>query len=592
MTARLQKNPLIYLACQMWKYSQGNRKNVVLYLILFAGANATKLTSPLIFAMVFNAIQVQGVTSQSLPRILGLLSLIVVREMAFWVFHGPARILENENAFLLRMRYKQSLVDGVLSLPIEWHVNHHSGDTIDKIEKGSSRLFSYTEGSFLIIQMVLGLIGAVAAMMYFNIPSALIALGCIGVNIAIVTRFDRILVHQYQALSRAENRISEKVVDTITNITTVIILRIQKSLSTSIAANMAEPWPLYQKNIRINEIKWCLMNINTKLMVFLTIGYYLWHQYDNGLPILIGTVFALHGYTENISANFQNFAGLYSDILRQRASVANAEELSDDFPNATPLRTAAGMAAWSELSVKSLTFSYRSEEGADVHLDDINMSFRRGERVALIGETGSGKSTLLKVIRELYHPQHAAVFLDDRLLPNHFASISHEITLVPQEPEIFATTILENVTMGVDYNPPLIRHYTDMAKFTGVADALPRGFASSICEKGVNLSGGEKQRLALARGLLACHDKSIVLLDEPTSSIDITNEIAIYRNIFEAFKEKAIISSVHHLHLLPLFDRIYLFSDGRIVASGTLEQLLEHSGMFREMWDRYRSNVA
>lgn len=93
--------------------------------------------------------------------------------------------------------------------------------------------------------------------------------------------------------------------------------------------------------------------------------------------------------------------------------------------------------------------------------------------------------------------------------------------------------------------------------------------------------------MALARGLLACQDKSIVLLDEPTSSVDPKNEMAIYQNIFREFKDKTIISTVHRPHLLHLFDRIYLFDDGRIIASGTLSELLETSQEFRELWNRY-----
>ena len=103
----------------------------------------------------------------------------------------------------------------------------------------------------------------------------------------------------------------------------------------------------------------------------------------------------------------------------------------------------------------------------------------------------------------------------------------------------------------------------------------------------MNLSGGEKQRLALARGLLACENKSIVLLDEPTSSVDSKTELMIYKNIFKAFKKKTIISSIHRLHLLPLFDRIYLFRGGKIIASGTLKELIKTSKEFKKRWEEY-----
>ena len=126
-----------------------------------------------------------------------------------------------------------------------------------------------------------------------------------------------------------------------------------------------------------------------------------------------------------------------------------------------------------------------------------------------------------------------------------------------------------------------------MARFTDVAERLPKKLDSFIFEKGVNLSGGEKQRLALARGLMACVDKAIVLLDEPTSSVDTKNELEIYHNIFREFKEKTILASVHRLHLLSLFDTIYYFKGGKIIASGTLDELLATSAEFQDLWEKY-----
>ncbi|HZI24744.1 MAG TPA: ATP-binding cassette domain-containing protein, partial [Chryseolinea sp.] len=104
-------------------------------------------------------------------------------------------------------------------------------------------------------------------------------------------------------------------------------------------------------------------------------------------------------------------------------------------------------------------------------------------------------------------------------------------------------------------------------------------------EKGVNLSGGQKQRLALARGILAAKASDLVLLDEPTSSIDPRTERNIYENLFECFKGKTIISSLHRLHLLHYFDYVYILKDGCVVDSGTFDELRRYSLVFKELWD-------
>jgi ATP-binding cassette, subfamily B, bacterial len=207
----------------------------------------------------------------------------------------------------------------------------------------------------------------------------------------------------------------------------------------------------------------------------------------------------------------------------------------------------------------------------------------------VIGESGGGKTTFLNVLRDIYHPRSLTLTVDGRLVPEGFAGISRAIGYAPQNPELFADTIWKNITMGAEYDEGLVRKYTDMALFTSVVEALPNKFNSSINEKGVNLSGGQRQRLALARALAACNDddKAILLFDEPTSSLDSQTEMKVCENIFRGFPGRTIVFSLHRLHLLGRFDWIYLFEGGRIVASGTFEQLLANCDQFRRMWAQY-----
>jgi ATP-binding cassette subfamily B protein len=127
--------------------------------------------------------------------------------------------------------------------------------------------------------------------------------------------------------------------------------------------------------------------------------------------------------------------------------------------------------------------------------------------------------------------------------------------------------------------------------FDEVLPKLPRGIESDIRERGVNMSGGQKQRLALARGLIAAQDSSILLLDEPTSSIDQITESVIFDRLFKAFADKAIIATVHRLHLLPRFDHIILMSDGAIIEQGDFTTLLAKQGAFAALWLKHLGQV-
>ncbi len=168
-----------------------------------------------------------------------------------------------------------------------------------------------------------------------------------------------------------------------------------------------------------------------------------------------------------------------------------------------------------------------------------------------------------------------------------FADLDLKTMLVPQEPEIFSSTIRENITLGVNYAETEIKKVMKLAEFANTVKQLPRGLDSVINEKGVNLSGGQKQRLALARALLFAQDKELILLDESTSSVDPENEVKIYQNIFKHFKGKTVLASIHKMNLLKYFDRIVIFADGRVVDTGTFEELLKKNAEFAQSWEEY-----
>jgi ABC-type multidrug transport system fused ATPase/permease subunit len=193
------------------------------------------------------------------------------------------------------------------------------------------------------------------------------------------------------------------------------------------------------------------------------------------------------------------------------------------------------------------------------------------------------------VLHGLYSTAQAKIqFNQNQIIPTNFTEFDLKTMLVPQEPELFSSSIQDNITFGLDYSQEKIEQMTDLAEFTETVNNLPKKFNSVINEKGVNLSGGQKQRLALSRALLFAKEKDIILLDESTSSVDPETEVKIYQNIFQHFKNKTILASIHKINLLKYFDRIIMFQDGKIIASGTFDELLKTNQKFKNDWDEYR----
>ncbi|MEK7151655.1 MAG: ABC transporter ATP-binding protein [Patescibacteria group bacterium] len=576
----------------MWQFSAGNRPKVIFYFLLQIGSNLINLCGPLILAGWLNYIQQNGVNSENIYRVLSWLPLFLLVTLLSWAMHGPARVIEICNGFTVKVNYKNHLVGGILALPLKWHGEHHSGNTIDKVQKGSTALGDFSEETYDTIRMLTRLIGSYFVLIFFNHHAAYLILLTAAIASFIVVKFDKILIDQYYQLNRIENRIAEKIADAINNIRTVIILRIENLIHQSITKKMMSPYELVTKSTKLNETKWCLVSICASITKILVMGSYVVLTYKSGDAVLIGSLAALYKYVEEINDVFFNFASNYSQILKRRTKVANSEELTADFHLCRKITNSRMPSDWQEINIKNLTFSHCDDENnIDLHLDDISMTIRRNQRIAVIGASGSGKTTLLQIIRELYQPTSVNVYLDGKLIPKGFSSISSDVTLIPQDPEIFHASIMYNIAMDVDHDLNYVLRFTDMARFSDVVARLPNGFNSWINERGVNLSGGEKQRLALARGLMACDDKQIILLDEPTSSVDSPNELMIYKNIFAEFTDKTILSSIHKLHLLPMFDMIYFFDAGKIIASGTFQELLVNCPRFQEMWNEYNLNT-
>src|SRR3990167_10822025 len=183
-------NPIFFLARKMWQFSAGNRPRVVLFFFLLIIANAISLTEPLIVAKILNTVQEQGITFANLDTFFILLSLFILQTVVFWAFHGPARVLETTNSFLVRANYKKYLLDGTIGLPLEWHTEHHSGDTIDKIEKGTKALYNFSENSFQFIQAMVRFFGSLIALSLFNFNTTFIVFFLTLIFIHIIIKFD------------------------------------------------------------------------------------------------------------------------------------------------------------------------------------------------------------------------------------------------------------------------------------------------------------------------------------------------------------------------------------------------------------------
>ena len=233
------------------------------------------------------------------------------------------------------------------------------------------------------------------------------------------------------------------------------------------------------------------------------------------------------------------------------------------------------------LEVKSISFRFAGRKPV---LHDISFSLAKGEMIALLGESGCGKSTTMAILEKFYQPETGEILVNDESLQNIYTPNWRNIVAsVPQEIKIFNGTLLENIAIGNLREDEVIKivHFCNQMGFNKYFEALPQAYLTLVGEEGINLSGGQKQLLALARALY--RKPQVLLLDEATSAMDRNTEKFIL-NLLESLKnEMAILLITHKMQTAKISDRIYVIENGRITSNGTPNQLLESDNFFSQL---------
>ena len=573
--------PILHLYRYTFKYLGENKLKYFFAEIGLLIRELIFLLIPIVIGMAINLLQsdIEKFKEIWYWYFLGSIGLYFVS----WMFQYPSRNTERKLAFKLSNNFKNSIFDKLTRLPLKWHKDHHSGDISSRVEKATNALFSFSESTFMYLDTFIGLLFAFGTIIYFDWKLSLVLLSATFISFLIINHYDKKIIPLKLDVNEKKHSASSVFIDYIANISTVLTLHLSKRAKGHVAKKLDNIYSSYSKQVTTSEHKWLIFSNFLTTFIYIVFFAFIWRNLNSQL--LIGDIFIFYQYLRTLEFRIYDVGWQMNNLMHFSQDLKSIDIIEEAEILGEQECLVLAKNSMKSMEIKNLCFKYTKKD-KKYNLNGIDFKMEQGQKIALIGGSGSGKSTFLKILKSLEVPNSADLYVNDQKI-NHFAGLCEKTTLIPQEPEIFDNTVEYNITFGIKYPKTLIEKVIKMSRFDEVIPLLPKGLKSNLAEKGVNLSGGQKQRLAVARGLLAAYNSEVLLLDEPTSSLDSTNEMKVYKSILKEFKDKTVISVLHKLNLLSLFDYIYMFENGKVVFHGTYAEIQKEK-CFRELLKNYK----
>lgn len=478
-------------------------------------------------------------------------------------------------------------LEHLFQLDLSWHEKENSGNKLKRMQKGGEgidQILRMWVTNF--IEIGVNFVGITLILASFDRLISLAFIGYILFYYIISLFFTKRASLMAHRVNVGHEDLHGLAFEAVNNIRSVKVLGMGTSLVQRVSDQIIAIFKDIRKRIFWFQGRYLVLDIYRVFFFIGMVSFIAWGILQGHYEL--GFLFLFIDYFDKIAENIDELAMVTLDFIVAKFGVSRMRDILDE-----PVRIDTEQdkqnfpQQWDAITVENLSFAY--DAGHPV-LQDISFTIQKGEKIGIVGISGAGKSTLFKLLLKEHEHYEGAVKIGSVPLKDiRRSDFFGHAAVVLQETEVFSFRLRDNITMGNPTESQNDELLDDAVKTAHVHDFLgkmPEGLETLIGEKGVKLSGGEKQRVGIARAIFKQPD--ILFLDEATSHLDMESEEKIQDSLHKFFQEVTAIVIAHRLSTIKEMDRIIVIEDGRIIEEGSFVELYEKHGRFRELWEKQK----
>ncbi|HEX3225727.1 MAG TPA: ABC transporter ATP-binding protein [Gaiellaceae bacterium] len=569
----------------LWRLTKPYRRRTAFSVFSLLAATATALAPPYLAKYALD----DAVNGNGGTRLVVVVVIFVAAGLANWAMYYLETYMTGWVGERILADLRMHLFSHLQKLSLGFFERNRAGVIISRLTNDVEAIDQLvTDGVTSLVQNVLTLVGTAVILFVLDWRLALATCAVIPMMSVATAIFRKRNARAYSEVRERLGLVTATLAEDIAGMRVVQSFTRERAAFDNFRTVALRYRQANMRTVVLNGIYFPIVDLLSTVALAVVLAYG-GHLYFNG-TITLGTLFAFMLYVQNFFDPVQQLSQLYNTFLSATAALDKIVGVLDeppeviDRPGARELATIEGRVAFEGVR-------FRYGRGDEV-LHGIDLDVRAGTTVALVGHTGAGKSTIAKLLARFYEPTHGRITIDAVDLNDvSQASLRRQLGVVPQEGFLFAGTVAENIAFGKP--DATADEIVRAAQTVGAHEFILRledGYETQLGERGLRLSLGQRQLVAFARALLA--DPRILILDEATSSVDIGTERRIEEALRVLLADRTAFIIAHRLSTIRDADLIVVLEHGRVIESGSHDELLAQRGLYTSLYGDWAADVA